>query len=154
MCHTLSSWHLGIHHLDMLITKVFPITDETRFKTHQTNEERTDRQSTPADSRTVSWHSTSHGKPNRQKLGLFYVSLKTYATDSPKCHSKMRPISNYSGDPLADLFGAVGRALMWLIQQTMETGVLPWIMTRTEDLVPFLRQVMLDTATRCHDTAC
>ena len=135
-----------VHHLDTLITKVFPITDTTRFR--RINRTKDDLIETVLQPIAERYRGIVPAKPNRQKLGLFYVSLKTYETDSPKYHSKMRPISNYSGDPLADLFGVVGRALMWLIQQTVDTGVLPWIMTRTEDLVPFLRQVMLATAAR------
>jgi hypothetical protein len=132
------------HHLDTLIATVFPIEDATRFKRIQhTKAELLRNVLQPL---ADEYRGIITDTRCRNELGLFYVSLKKYERTSPKYHSKARPISNYSGDPLAALFSVAGKALMWMIRQTADEGILPWIMTRTEDLVPFLRDRMLEAA--------
>ena len=123
---------------------MFPIEDTTRFKRIQyTKEELLRNVLQPL---ADEYRGIITDTRCRNELGLFYVSLKKYERTSPKYHSKTRPISNYSGDPLAALFSVAGKALMWMIRQTADEGILPWIMTRTEDLVPFLRDRMLEAA--------
>eukprot|EP01050_Picozoa_sp_SAG11_P007306 SAG11_NODE_604_length_8248_cov_6.574251_5_plen_442_part_00 len=132
-------------HFDSLLPQTFPIDDADRFKLEtRTEEDILQAVLIPMAERF------SHLSPLRRttgrrphQIGIFYALMKQYPSHSPKFMSKLRPISNYCGDPLTPILTLLGRALMWLIRATVESGVLPWIMTRTEDLVPFLRERML-----------
>ena len=133
------------HHIDKLIPSAFPLRDTTRFIT-ETRPAQTLIDTVLLPIAQKYHHLAPVRKPTRQRpyqLGVFYALLKTYEPSSPKYRSKLRPINNYTGDPLAPLMGLMGKTLMWLIQQAVDCGVLPWVMTRTEDLVPHLRERMM-----------
>jgi len=133
------------HHIDKLIPSAFPLRDTTRFIT-ETRPAQTLIDTVLLPIALKFHHLAPVRKPTRQRpyqLGVFYALLKTYEPSSPKYRSKLRPINNYTGDPLAPLMGLMGKTLMWLIPQAVDCGVLPWVMTRTEDLVPHLRERMM-----------
>ena len=72
-------------------------------------------------------------------LASWTVSVKAkYPDDSPKYMMRLRPISNYSRQPAAPLLSLVAKCLMWLVRMASERGAMPWVITRTIDLVPAL----------------
>ena len=137
------------HHFDRLLPSAFPLSDTTRFKM-ETRSAQTLIDTVLLPIAQKYHHLAPVRKPTGQRpyqLGVFYALLKTYEPSSPKFRSKLRPINNYTGDPLAPLMSLLGKTLMWLVQQAVDCGALPWVMTRTEDLVPHLRDRMMAALT-------
>ena len=79
---------------------------------------------------------------SRHALGSWTVQLKAkYASDSPKYHSRLRPVSNHAHQPVAPLLRVAARALGYLVNAAAAAGTLPWVITRTDALVPALRRL-------------
>eukprot|EP01050_Picozoa_sp_SAG11_P015787 SAG11_NODE_2085_length_3847_cov_2.866329_7_plen_132_part_01 len=98
------------HHLDTLLPSAFPVLDTDRFNIEmRTEEELIQTVLLPLANQFV--HLAPLRRPTTRKpfqLGVFYALMKLkYEPESPKYMSKLRPISNYNGDPLAPLLALI-----------------------------------------------
>jgi hypothetical protein len=137
-------YFMCVRRFDRLTPSVFDPTDTSKFTVMHDTREHLLAEATAFAARFR--HIAPVNTSPSADLGSWTQSLKAARkyTGTPKYHMKVRPISNHRNQPFARLASILGKALGWLIRTASEAGLMPWVVTRTFELVPMLHRMVED----------